>query len=202
MSSKLKYYIYRHIRLDNNEIFYIGQGSKNERAKHYSKETFLYERAYSKRGRNYLWKSIVDITDYIVEIMFESDDYDFIIEKEKEFIKLYGRKNLNQGTLCNLTDGGYENGNYIFTEQQLRKYSERMMGNKIMVGKKIPKEVTEKRIKTIQKPIIQYDLQGNIVKKWESVKHAEKEGFNSSNISRCCNGFLKTHRGYIWKFDK
>ena len=88
MNCKPKYYIYRHVRLDNNEIFYIGQGSKRQRVNDYSKETSIYERAYSKRIRNYLWKSIVDITDYIVEIMFESDDYDFIIKKVIDMTKI------------------------------------------------------------------------------------------------------------------
>lgn len=88
-------YLYRHIRLDNNVPFYIGIGvDKN------------YNRANSKKSRNSHWNSIVDKTEYEVEILFEHDDYDFIKEKEVEFISLYGRKDLGAGTLCNKTDGG------------------------------------------------------------------------------------------------
>ena len=36
----------------------------------------------------------------------ESNNREFIIEKEKEFILIYGRKDLNKGTLVNFTDGG------------------------------------------------------------------------------------------------
>lgn len=196
----MKYYVYRHVRLDTNEVFYIGQGSKRNRITEYSNINTIYERAYSKRIRNEQWKNIINNTEYIVDILFESDNLNFIIEKEKEFITLYGRKNLNKGTLCNLTDGGYENGNYIFTNQELKKHSERMIGNKIMNGRKIPKEVTEKRIKTIQKAITQYTLKNKEIKQWDSAKHAEKEGYNSSSISKCCNGKLKTYKGFIWKF--
>jgi len=96
-----KYYVYRHVRLDTNEVFYIGIGTKNEND---IKNNF-YTRAYSLY-RNKHWKSIVDKTDYKVEILFESDDRKFIENKEIEFIALYGRKDLNKGTLVNLTDGG------------------------------------------------------------------------------------------------
>jgi hypothetical protein len=89
-------YLYRHIRKDKDEVFYIGigTGAKNN-----------YERAFSK-NRNHFWKKITNITEYEVEIMIEDDNYDFIIQKEIEFIALYGRKDLKTGTLCNLTDGG------------------------------------------------------------------------------------------------
>ena len=87
-------YLYRHIRKDKNEVFYVGIGAKNN-----------YERAFSK-NRNHFWKKITNITEYEVEIMIEDDNLEFIIEKEKEFISIYGRKDLKKGTLCNLTDGG------------------------------------------------------------------------------------------------
>lgn len=88
-------YLYRHIRLDNNVPFYIGIGSDEK-----------YSRANSSKNRNNYWNKIVDKTDYEVEILFEDDDYEFIKEKEIEFIKLYGRKDIGKGTLCNLTNGG------------------------------------------------------------------------------------------------
>lgn len=40
-----KYYLYRHIRLDKNEPFYIGIGTKN-------KHKYPYFRAKSKAERN------------------------------------------------------------------------------------------------------------------------------------------------------
>jgi hypothetical protein len=86
-------YLYRHIRLDNNEPFYIGIGSDNG-----------YYRAKSLK-RNIFWKRITSITNYEIEIMFEDISYEEACNKEKEFIKLYGRS-INGGTLCNLTDGG------------------------------------------------------------------------------------------------
>lgn len=85
--------VYRHIRLDKNEPFYIGIGLDEKRA-------------YNKVSRNEHWKRIVKNTDYEVQILFYDLTLDEACEKEKEFIALYGRRNLNTGTLVNMTDGG------------------------------------------------------------------------------------------------
>ncbi len=99
----MKHYLYRHIRLDKNEPFYIGIGTKS---KEYSSLKKEYHRAYSKSKRNYIWEKITNKTPYEVQILFESDNYDFVKDKEKEFINLYGRMDLKNGILSNLTDGG------------------------------------------------------------------------------------------------
>lgn len=97
-----QYFLYRHIRNDKNEVFYIGIGTK----KNGNTIGNTYNRAYLKAIRNVFWKRIVNKTTYSVEIVCESDSYDFIQKKEIEFVLLYGRKDLKTGTLCNLTDGG------------------------------------------------------------------------------------------------
>lgn len=106
ISDKGKYYLYRHIRLDKDEPFYIGIGTKRSQFtdRNYYKDNF--KRAYTKDSRSEIWERIVAKTDYEVEILLESDNYEFIKKKEIEFIKLYGRINLNTGILANLTDGG------------------------------------------------------------------------------------------------
>ena len=48
------------------------------------------------------------------------------------------------------------------------------------------------------KPIVQIDLQGNVIKTYKSMMDAERHGYRSSGISKCCNGYLKTYRGYKW----
>jgi hypothetical protein len=104
-----KYFLYRHIRKDTNDVFYIGIGKKRgveqklkEKPMRYD---VVYRRAFCSRYRNNFWKRIVGKTEYEVEILLESDDRDFIGQKEIEFIKLYGRRDLGLGTLCNMTDG-------------------------------------------------------------------------------------------------
>ena len=58
-----------------------------------------------------------------------------------------------------------------------------------------------KLIKPSYKKVIQYDLYENFVKEWESIVDVEKIlKINSSNISKCCKGKLKTTGGYIWRY--
>jgi hypothetical protein len=90
-------YLYRHIRLDKNEVFYIGIGKDCEGK---------YKRAYSKNIRNEHWFNIVSLTDYEIEIILDDLTWEKAGEKEKEFIKLYGRSCVNQGTLTNISEGG------------------------------------------------------------------------------------------------
>ena len=114
-----KHYLYRHIRLDTNEVFYVGIGTKHKK---------WYTRSYNKTNRNIFWKRVVEKTDYEVEIVLESDDYDFIQQKEIEFIALYGRRNLGTGTLVNLTDGGEGALNAICSEEKREKIRQKNIG--------------------------------------------------------------------------
>lgn len=86
-------YLYRHIRTDRNEVFYIGIG-------------LTLERAYTDIGRSVYWKRVVNKTSYEVEILFDDLTWQEACVKEMEFIHLYGRKTLKTGTLVNLTAGG------------------------------------------------------------------------------------------------
>lgn len=88
-------YVYRHIRNDKNEPFYIGIGSDKN-----------YKRANTKEYRNKIWLAIVNKTPYDVEILIDDIPYNRAKEKEIEFIKMYGRIITNDGPLANMTGGG------------------------------------------------------------------------------------------------
>lgn len=53
---------------------------------------------------------------------------------------------------------------------------------------------------SLSKRVIQYSLDGELIKEWASMREAERNGFNASMIWRCCNNIRKTHKGYIWKY--
>ena len=65
------------------------------------------------------------------------------------------------------------------------------------------------KIKTIKhgyckKPVYQYDLKGNFIAEYGSAAEACK-ALNiprSSHIGQCCNGKIKTYKGYKWKFKE
>ncbi len=49
--------------------------------------------------------------------------------------------------------------------------------------------------------IIQYDMAGNALKIWESIKEAsENLGIKYQNISACCRGKKKSSCGYMWSY--
>jgi len=127
--------VYRHIRLDKNMPFYIGISTNNKRP-------------YSRHSRNNYWKNIIAITNYEVDILFEDVDLSFALEKEKEFIILYGRKDIGTGYLANMSPGGksgQKGGCKFLTEEHKKKISKKNKGkNSYMFGVKKTKEIREK----------------------------------------------------------
>ena len=207
-----KYYLYRHIRLDTNEVFYVGIGTKVKNFISCKKE---YERAFTKTNRNVIWKRIVAKTEYRVEILMESNNYDFIKEKEIEFIVLYGRKNLKTGTLCNLTDGGEGNRGRVYSEETKKKISDTLKEHvftderranisKSLIGKVHSEESIKrgalKRIGLKQSSYLftQINLNGTVFRDNLSLKQLSAEGFHITSIYKCCRGYQKTHKNFIW----
>jgi hypothetical protein len=178
-------YLYRHIRLDKNEPFYIGISNKNDG----------YKRAYSKKDRNSIWHRIVSKTDYEVEIMLDGLSENEIKLKEQEFIIIYGRIDLQNGTLSNLTDGGDGVLNMNENSELRQKLSKAAIGKKMSISAK-------KKMSDNQKlPVLQFDLDGNFIKEWNGIIDATKSvGKHSTNIMRCCQGKFKQAYGFIWKY--
>lgn len=206
-----KYYLYRHIRNDLNTPFYIGIGTKRINNE--------YVRAFTNSRRNKLWKSIVNKTTYTVDILLETDDYKFLLQKEKEFIKLYGRRDLRLGCLANMTDGGEGVTNKIVTEEvrqkiakgqlglthsleRRKKISIRNMGNSYRLGKQFSEKSRRKMSVSnkAKRKVKQLTLQGELIRVYDSIKSTAKFGFIPSNVVNCCNNKRKTHKDFIWTY--
>lgn len=121
-----KYCIYRHLK-PNGEVFYIGIGSE--------------KRSKVTHHRNKFWNNIINKYKYEIQILKSDLTWEDAIELEKILISFYGRRDLNLGTLVNMTDGGDGNQNIIFTEETKRKMSESRKGRvcseetRIKIGK-------------------------------------------------------------------
>ena len=51
------------------------------------------------------------------------------------------------------------------------------------------------------KPVLQYDLQDNLINEFPSLMQVYRElGFGQGNIVNCCKGKLKQAYGYKWKY--
>lgn len=59
----------------------------------------------------------------------------------------------------------------------------------------------ERKAKSCWKPIYQLDLNGNVIKLWDSPTEVEKElGILKSSISNQIAGRIKTAGGYLWRY--
>ncbi len=142
-------YVYRHIRLDKNEPFYIGVGGLDEFDD--------YQRSRSKSNRSIFWKRIITKTKFEIEIIFDDLSVHEAFCKEIELIKLYGRKDLGLGTLCNMTDGGDGTTGRVYSHSDKTKakiakaHKGKIISEEVklklsnrLIGTKLSKEIKEK----------------------------------------------------------
>ena len=183
-----KHYLYRHIRRDTDKPFYIGIGTKNFK---YATLKNEYVRAYCKHVENSHWKNIVNQTEYEVEILMESDDYEFIKNKEIEFIALYGRRDIKTGILCNMTDGGEGVKGKVHTEEWKKNHSEKMKGKEGLKGDKHPlygtilsEETKNKISEKLKGRIFSEEHRSNISK--SSIKNGSSRGENNPMFDKKC----------------
>ena len=61
----------------------------------------------------------------------------------------------------------------------------------------------ERSAKKRSKAVLQFDLQGILIKEYSSTKQVERElGFGQGNIVNCCKGKLKQAYGYKWRYKE
>lgn len=107
--------MYRHIRLDTGQVFYVGKGMR--------------ARYCTRYGRTQYWHRIVNKAGgFRAEIMLSNLTLEESSIKEQEFIELYGRRSGNKGLLCNLTNGGDGRPGYKLSESTKQKISQALRG--------------------------------------------------------------------------
>ena len=82
--------------------------------------------------------------------MYETDYLDEILKKEIEFISLYGKIIDNNGTLCNLTNGGDGSLGLKHTEETKNKISIKRKNNPKYTERLKSKEFITQRIKSLK----------------------------------------------------
>ena len=108
------WFLYKHYQ--DKKVFYVGIGkarNKNGIQKYY--------RAYKENKRNSAWHEVAK-GGFTFEIVEESDDKKYILEREKYWIAHYGRR-ITGGQLVNVHPGGH-----IVQEDPIKK-QKRLIGN-------------------------------------------------------------------------
>lgn len=63
-------------------------------------------------------------------------------------------------------------------------------------------EMEINRIKDKYKPILQFDLQGNFIRKWRSITEASKKlNLDKSNMTKVLNNKINTLGGFKWNYE-
>jgi hypothetical protein len=174
---------------------YIGQSTDINRRKTY------YYGLHCKRQPK-LYKSLVKYS-------FENHQFDIIeecntnqLDEREIYWKQYYLDKLGwSGVLfCKIYDVG---GGYLPDEVK-QKISQSNMGKSRPKTKEWAVKLGGKGTPRIalQKPIIQYNLEGEIIKEWNSASEAElfiAGNKDKDNIRSCIRGRQKTAYGYVWK---
>lgn len=191
-----KYYLYRHLRKDSGIPFYIGIGVK--RKLHSATFESEYERAHYTNNRSSYWNNIHYKCGTIVEILYECNNRLDIINKEIEFINLYGRKDNKTGVLCNLTDGGELIGKFPPEIEEIR----RIKISRALKDRVRKQSTFDKISESKKKPIFKCDLNMNIICKYNSISDAaESIKLSLSSISKCIKNNNYTAGSYKWKLE-
>ena len=172
-------------------------------------DTQLFGRAVKKYG----WNNIEH------EILFDGLAKEEAEKKEIELIDEYHLTDRKYG--YNIMLGGQSGTSGIDISEETRKkmsenakqlWKKEPIRNKLLlhlaeisknnIGRKMPESAIEATRKALSIKVDQYDLNGNLVKTFDSLIDAAKsvgKGTNSAIVG-CCKGRRKTYSGFIWKY--
>ncbi len=116
------------------------------------------------------------------------------IKKNNPMLKEETRKKISKSLIGNQRAKGYKHSKE--TKMKVSKNNARYW-----FGKKRDEATIIKASRTKSKPILQFDLNGNFIKKFYCVREAVNEtNSDRATIYRCLKGTSKKCNGFIWKW--
>lgn len=190
-----RFFVYCHIRADNNSVFYVGKGVKHRINQ-------------SNRRSNY-WKSIVSKAGGFQSIVIGQD-----LEERAALdleVRVISEMRGAGCKLCNMTNGGDGVSGYKHPPELREHLRQRAVGNKSRTGQKASAE-ERRRVSLAQMGKKHSDqtkkkmgirilcvTTGRI---YDTQTEASKDlGLHSSSISMCCRGQLKQTGGYEFQYQ-
>ena len=170
--------VYLHKMKYDNEVFYVGIGSK--------------KRAYSSSSRNKHWKSFVSNHEYYVDITHSNLIREEACSIEKYLIEFY--KINSKCKLTNHTNGGdgadHDSSLYM---NKIRWRNDKDGRMRLVNYNKNNKS----------KKVLKLTLDERIVAEYDSARQAARENnMSQASISKCCLGKQKTSNKHKWKYTK
>jgi len=132
----------------DDQPFYVGKGKGSRMYAHASealRDSYKYKRSVHRK--------IVSIINKGGTIIYEQEFFDTeheAFEREKQLITLYGRKDINTGILCNLTEGGE---GARFTPLSIQQRAEKHRGMKRSEQAKLNMREAQLKIKEKNKQL-------------------------------------------------
>lgn len=200
-------YVYLHLKETNDEVFYVGKGTRKYRA-------------YANKGRNVHWNRTVNKYGKKVEIFKSNIEENLAFYLEKFLIKVFGKENL-----VNMTDGGegslgfkwpqssYEKRknktHHMKTEEYRKKLSEAQKGKPRLYAKgenhwsnHKPESVLKGENHPRSKKIICVETKQIFDTVTDAVNWLKTMGYPkaaTTNLCKTCNNERKAY-GYKWQY--
>ena len=200
-----KYKVYKHTNNINGKV-YIGITSYR-----YAKTRWDNGKGYSQQSL--FWNAIKKYgwENFNHEVLFTDLTKEEACQKEIELIFFYKSNQREFG--YNLAIGGEINAGYKLSDETKLKLSDSHKGkhpwNYGLKGYSVPNSKGKKRSPEVKKKmsenrpknaVAQYDMNGNLINKFNSQLEAEKiTGIPNTSISLCVRGIHKQAGGFIWK---
>lgn len=179
-------WIYKEIEFDF-QPFYVGKG-KRFRINHHLHPAQLNKNTI----KNNIIKAIIKETGVLPfhYKIYEGLTFEESNEIEMDIILHFGRINLSNGILSNMTDGGEGFRNIIITDESKVNMSRSAKNHDRSHGNNGMSKIVEK-----------FDLDDNFLERFNSLREAaESINKDFKNISSCCRGKSKSAYGFKWKY--
>lgn len=222
MTNRKYKFIYKTTNNINGKI-YIGQHITDRLNDGYKGSGIVIEQVFKKYGKH---NFKIDILEF-----YEGDSKEEFNNLERSYIEKFDSINPEVGYNRTLCCGGgflgeevYKKRFYRHSEEAKRKIGlahkgkviskesiEKMRKTKLgKINNNRKKKTIEERKKRVisrkrERPILQYDLNGNFIREWESVCEAGKFYglcYGASGIRTACNNPNRTCKGFKWKYKE
>lgn len=183
-----KHYVYIHHNPITNQIFYVGVG--------YKKRAWTFKWGHSKHYYNYVLKYGTPIVEIYKNNLTEDEAY----QLEEQLISKYGRMGIDKdGILVNKSSGGKTSAKG--TKQHITDEWKKKIGDANRGKKKHTTETKNSISSKNSKPILQYSIDGELIKEYQSIKSAsEYTKIEKLLIDNALQNPINNTTDFIWKY--